>query len=197
MDGAWLARTRWRRRGAWLWPSFAALTVADAVIGHELPPAGDGQTLVAAGLLGCALNLIGVVVLSRPIGALVRRAREDLPAFVARDYGGIAVLVAVSLCMLVAGLAHRSSVLAHRQALREAMVRAEAWIGDRAPAQFRGNVTAMSVFVIEPGRIYRACVPSTDRARTYCVVVDDRQPFASSVRPAGYEPNSALATGEG
>jgi hypothetical protein len=197
MDGAWLARTRWRRRGAWLWPSFAALTLADAVIGHQLPPAGDGQTLVAAGLLGCALNLIGVIVLSWPAGGLVRRVRPDLPAVVARDYGGTTVVLVVSIALLVAGLSHRASVLADREAMREAVVRAEAWIGDRAPDQFRANVTALSVFTIEPGRIYRACVPSTNGARTYCVVVDDRQPFASSVRPAGYEPNSALAAGAG
>ena len=46
MDGAWVARARWRRRGAWLWPAFAAFTIADAVIGHELPPAGDAETIV-------------------------------------------------------------------------------------------------------------------------------------------------------
>ena len=45
MDAAWLARMRWRRRGAWLWPTFAAALVADALIGHALPPAGESQTL--------------------------------------------------------------------------------------------------------------------------------------------------------
>ena len=196
MDGAWLARARWRRRGAWLWPSFAALTVADAVIGHELPPTGDSQALVGAALVGCALNLIGVVVLSWPVGGVIRRVRPDLPMIVARDYGGTAVVVAVSVALLTVGLTHRSSILADRQAMREAVVRAEAWIGDRAPEPFRRNVTAMSVLAVQPGRIYRACVPG-DRARTFCVVVDDQMPFAASVRPAGYEPNSALAAGSG
>jgi hypothetical protein len=195
MDGAWLARLRWRRRGAWLWPAFAILTIADAIIGHELPPAGDAQTVVAAALLGCGLNLVGVVVLSWPAGELIRRARSDLPSVVARDYGGTFVLAAVTAALLAVGLAHRSTVLAHREALREATARAEAWIGDRAPAEFRRDAASMSVFVIEVGRIYRACVRSIDGARTYCVVVDDQLPPERSVRPAGSEPNSGLASG--
>ena len=195
MDGAWLARVRWRRRGAWLWPAFAVLTIADAVIGHELPPVGDTQRVVAAALLGCGLNLVGVVLLSWPVGALIRRGRPDLPMVVARDYGGTLVIALITASLLAVGLAHRSTVKADREALREAMARAEAWIGDRAPAEFRGELASMSVFTIEAGRIYRACVPSPNRARTYCVVVDDRQPFEHSVRPAGSEPNSGLATG--
>jgi hypothetical protein len=195
MDGAWLARVRWRRRGAWLWPAFAILTIVDAVIGHELPPAGDAQTVVAAALLGCALNLIGVVVLSWPAGVLIRRGRSDLPMVVARDYGGTLVLAVVTTALLAVGVAHRSTIDAHREALREAMVRAEAWIGDRAPTEFRRDIASMTVFVIEAGRIYRACVRSVDGSRAYCVVVNDRLPFAHSVRPAGSEPNSGLATG--
>jgi hypothetical protein len=195
MDGAWLARLRWRHRGAWLWPAFAALTIADAVIGHELPPVGDSQRVVAAALLGCGLNLAGVVALSWPIGALIRRVRPDLPAVVARDYGGTLVIVVVTAALLAVGLAHRSTVVAHREAMREATTRAEAWIGDRAPSEFRRNLASMSVLVIEAGRIYRACVQSVAASRTYCVVVNDQLPFQRSVRPAGSEPNSGLATG--
>jgi len=195
MDGAWLTRVRWRRRGAWLWPAFAILTIADAIIGHALPPAGDGERVVAAALLGCALNLIGVVVLSWPVGALIRRVRPDLPMVVARDYGGTLVVAVVTAGLLAVGLGHRSTVLAHREALREATARAEAWIGDRAPTAFRRDVASMSVLVIEVGRIYRACVRSIDGTRTYCVVVDDQLPFERSVRPAGSEPNTGLASG--
>jgi hypothetical protein len=160
-----------------------------------LPPAGDKQTVVAAALLGCALNLIGVVVLSGPVASLIRRVRSDLPTVVARDYGGTLVVALVTAALLGVGVAHRSTVVGHREALREAMARAEAWIGDRAPAEFRSEAASMSVFTIQEGRIYRACVPSASRARTYCVVVDDRRPFGRSVRPAGSEPNSGLASG--
>ncbi len=197
MDGAWFARARWRRRGAWLWPAFAALTVADGFIGHELPPSGETQTFIAAVLLGCALNLIGVILLRRPLGALVRRARPDLPKLIARDYAGTAVVGVVSAALLVVGVAHHSSVLAHRHALYEAIARAEAWIGARAPAQFRRDAAYISTLTIEPGLMYRSCAPSTDGRRSYCVIVKPQLPVAQSVRFDGYEPNSIFAQGLG
>src|SRR5438445_11890025 len=40
---AWLSRIRWRRRGAWLWPSVLAFTVIDAIVGHALPPQGESE----------------------------------------------------------------------------------------------------------------------------------------------------------
>jgi hypothetical protein len=197
MNGAWLARVRWRRRGAWLWPSFAALTVLDAVIGHELPPAGDTETLVAAALLGCALNLAGVVILSWPLSILLRRVRPDLPDVVARDYSGTWVLAILAAALLVLGLAHRPSVLAQRNALREATARAAAWIGDRAPATFRRDAAEIDTFTIEPGNVYRSRARSSDGSRSYCVIVKPRLPLDQSVRYAGGEPNSVFAAGAG
>jgi hypothetical protein len=197
MEGAWFARVRWRRRGAWLWPTFAALTLVDGVIGHLLPPSGEKQTFVAAALLGCAFNLVGVIVLRWPVGSLIRRVRGDLPWEVAKDYAGTAVVTLVSLALVAWGLANRSSVIANRDALRDAVVRAQAWIGDRAPTEFRRDLALISTFTIEAGRVYRSCVPSTDGRRTFCVIVRPRLPTPSSVRFDGYEPNSVFAQGMG
>ena len=46
-----LTRLRWRLRGAWLWPSFLVLSLADATIIHAMPPAGDSATWVGGWLL--------------------------------------------------------------------------------------------------------------------------------------------------
>lgn len=197
MDGAWLHRMRWRRRGAWVWPAFAAATVVDAVVGHLLPPSGEGQSLMAAALLACALNLIGVVLLSRPLALLVRRVRRDLPMVVARDYAGTGVVVAVATAVLAAGIAHHPTVLAHRRAMGDAVARAQAWIGDRAPEPFRRDVAHVDAYAIEPGSIYRSCVVSAGGGRSYCVIVNTRLPLARSVSFAGYEPNSVFARGAG
>jgi hypothetical protein len=151
---------------------------------------------MAAALLACALNLIGVVLLSRPLAVLVRRIRPDLPVVVAPDYAGTGVVVAVATALLVAGIAHRPTVLAHRQAMRDAIARAQAWIGDRAPAPFRRNVAHVNAYAIEPGSIYRSCVVSGG-SRSYCVIVNTHMPFARSVSFAGYEPNSVFARGAG
>jgi hypothetical protein len=198
MDGAWLVRARWRRRGAWLWPAFVILTVVDAVIGHALPPSGEAQTVLGAALAACFLNLIAIVLLSVPIGALLRRARPDLPKVVARDYGGTAAVVAVSCALLLAGLIHRPSVIAHRSAMQDATSRAQAWIGARAPSEFRRDIEYVSTVAIEPGSIYRTCVPSIeDRRRMYCVVVKTQLPFGQSVRFDGHEPNDVFSQGTG
>jgi hypothetical protein len=197
MDGAWLHRIRWRRRGAWLWPAFAALTIAEAFVLHALPMEGDGQSVFGAGLIALVLNLIAVILLSRPLGMLLRRRRPDLPATVARDYGGTTAVLAVTAALLGLGLAHRSAITSEQQTMRDAVVRAQAYIGDRAPDEFRRNVNVVNAVAIQTGSIYRVCVPGAHAIRTYCVIVDTELPFGRSVRFAGYEPNSSVAAGAG
>jgi hypothetical protein len=192
MDRGWVSRMRWRRRGAWLWPAFIALTALDAVAVHALPVQGDSQSLAGAAIIALALNLIGVVVVSPAAGALLRRVRRDLPSVVARDYAGTAVVVSVTAALVVAGLLHHSSLSADRRAMDDAITRAVAYIGDRAPAEFRRNLQHQSTYTIEPRRIYRTCVWSAARPRSYCVVVKP-----GSVTFAGYEPNSIFAQGTG
>ncbi|MBV8996461.1 MAG: hypothetical protein JO287_22785, partial [Pseudonocardiales bacterium] len=177
------------------WPAFVALTIVDAVIGHLLPLAGQTETLVGAGLAALVLNLLAVILLSRPFGALLRTRREDLPAIVARDYAGTAAIVAISAGLLAAGLVHRGTILQQQRTMRDAIVRAQAWIGDRAPPEFRRNLAFVSTFTIQTGSIYRTCVPSDDRRRSFCVIVKTYLPFAQSVSFAGYEPNSVFAEG--
>jgi hypothetical protein len=197
MDGGWFVRLRWRRRGAWLWPAFAVLTVADGVVGHLLPAAGDTQSIVAGVVAGLLLNLIAVVLLSRPLGALLRRFRRDLPGTVAYNYAGTSVVVAISAALLAAGVLHHEAVLANQRAMQDATARAQAWIGDRAPPEFRRDVELPSTLAIQPGSIYRTCVPSEDGRRSYCVIVKTDMPFAGSVSFAGYEPNAVFAEGLG
>jgi hypothetical protein len=93
------------------------------------------------------------------------------------------------------GLAHRSAVLDDRRAIQDAIVRAQAFIGDRAPAEFRRNLQWVSTFAIQPGTIYRACVPSLNGRRTYCVIVNRSLPLQGSVRFSGYESNATFSTG--
>jgi hypothetical protein len=62
MDGAWLTRMRWRRRGAWMWPAFVALTVVDAFVVHALPPDGDSEGLVRRCWFAGFWNFLAVAV---------------------------------------------------------------------------------------------------------------------------------------
>jgi hypothetical protein len=195
MDGASLARVRWRLHGAWMWPSFIALTVLDGLIVHWLPTTGDAESAVGGWLLGLFLSLLGIVVVAPLLGRALRRFRTDMPKVVARDYAGTAVVLLVTASLLTAGLIHHSRVASDNRALQDAVARALGFIGDRAPAAFRDNLGSSSTYAIEPGSIYRTCVRSRAGTRTYCVVVRRKLPFARSVSFAGYEPNATLTQG--
>jgi hypothetical protein len=194
MDDVWLARLRWRGRGAWLWPTFIVLTLVDGFIVHTLPLAGSSQTLAGGILAGMVLNVLAVVLLSRPLGALLRRRRRDMPVGVARNYAGAGAVVLVTACVLVVGLAHHSTIVAERRTLDDAIMRAIAYIGAQAPQQFRVNVTHSDTYTIQPG-VYRTCVPNRAGTRHYCVIVRSRLPLSRSVVPAGSEPNSIFSAG--
>ncbi len=193
MDGVWLARLRWRRRGAWLWPTFALVTVADGVIVHALPMVGSSQTLVGGVLAGLVANVLAVVLLSRPGGSLLRWHRRDLPVGVARNYAGTFAVALVSVSMLTLGLVHHPAMVAQQSALNDAIVRAQAFIGARAPAEFRANVTHTNTYTLQAGSVYRTCVRAG--TRSYCVIVRPRLPVSQSVIPDGYEPNSLFSAG--
>lgn len=177
-----------------MWPAFIVLTVLDAVVGHELPPLGDGQSFGSALLVGMVLNLIAVVLLRRPLGAVLRRRRRDLPWIVAGDYGGTAAVLMVSVLLLAVGLAHRPARMAGQREMADATARAQAFIGDRAPAAFRRDLQLISTIQIDAG-VYRSCVVSQDHARSYCVIVKTRLPLQQSVSFDGYEPNSTFSVG--
>ena len=197
MDGAWFTRMRWRRRGAGMWPAFVVLTVVDGFVLHALPPDSDSLNLVAAFLLAGFWNFVAVAVIAHPVGAILRRARPDLPRMIARDYAGTWLVVGIAFVIVGVGLAHRSTISSNRAAMHDAIVRAVAWIGYRAPPEFRGELRRASTLTVQPGVLFRTCVPSSDGTRTYCVMVNDREPVDRSVHFAGYEPNTTFEAGLG
>jgi hypothetical protein len=194
MEAAWIARARWRWRGAWLWPTFVVAAFLDGVIALARPFVGDRQSLAGGLLAGLVLNLLAVLFLSRPGGVILRRVRSDMPVSVARNYAGTLAVVLVSGGLLAAGLARHEGILDNQQSLRDAVVRAVAYIGDHAPQAFRANARQTDTFTIQAGTMYRTCVPSRD-GRSYCVIVKPHLPLARSVVFAGYEPNALFATG--
>ena len=195
MDEGLLARLRWRRRGAWMWPAFVVLTLLDGIIVHARPMAGDGQSLIGGIVIAMVFNVLAILLLSWPLGAVMRRRRTDMPRVVARDYGGTAAIGLITLIMLGAGLAHHGTLTDEQHTLREAIARAVAFIGDQAPEPFRAMAAHTDTFTIQTGQIYRTCVPDRTLTRTYCVIVRPHLPLSQSVVFGGYEPNAVLAQG--
>ncbi len=195
MDGARFTRLRWRLHGAWLWPTFLVLTILDGLIVHWLPLAGDSESPIAGVLIGAFLGLAGIAVFAPLAGIGLRRLRPDMPKVVARDYTGTVAIMAITLVLIIAGLAHRATINNDRRALQDAIARAEAYIGTNAPQPYRVDLRRASAYELQPPMIYRVCVPNVSGTRTYCVVVHRNWPFARSVSFAGYEPNSVLDQG--
>lgn len=196
MDAASLVRLRWRLSGAWLWPSFFVLTLADAVVVHDLPLSGDsGLSLVGAWVFAAVISLLAIALLGSLIGRLVRRLRPDMPRVVARNYGGALITLATSFAILAGGLIHHPSVVADRSALREAVARATAYIGDHAPTAYQQDLRELYTVQLEGPVLYRSCVPDRAGDRLYCVVVNVTRPFARSVSYSGSEPNALLMQG--
>lgn len=194
MERVWASRLRWRLRGAWLAPLVALLTLADALLIHWRPLAGDGPTgLVAALLLASFLNLVALAALAPLVGAAWRRARPDLPVVVARDRAGVALVLLVTTGLVVGGALHHGAVVRNADALADAHARGVAWIGTYAPAPFRRHLALADTVALVPGSVYRTCAPDPASGRTWCVVVHAHGP----VRRDGGTPNAVLQAGRG
>jgi hypothetical protein len=190
--GQRLTRLRWRLRGAWQWPTFAVLTVAEAVMLHLLPIAGDSANAVGA-LLLCGFVNLGIVALLAPVaGRALRRRRPGLPASVAADYAGTALLVAALAVLLGAGIAHHPAVTEARDAYRVQLGAVRRWLAHRAPAEYARNIGRESTWKQAPG-LYRTCVPGHDPQRALCLIVDTSGPYPSVMRDPDQQPNSVVA----
>jgi hypothetical protein len=195
MDATRLVRLRWRLSGAWLWPSYFVLTLADAAIVHHLPLSGDTEPLVGGWLLGAVLSLIGIAFLGGVLGRGVRRLRPDMPKAVARNYAGALITLAITLVLLGGGIVHHGVIVGDRAALQDAVARATRYIDDHAPAEFQNNLRALVTYQVQDRVIYRSCVPDLAGNRQYCVVVNRREPSGRSVQYNGSESNSLLSQG--
>jgi hypothetical protein len=194
-DRLWLARARWRLRGATLWPAFIVLTFAEGVLISRLAPYERAPgTLVGAVLLAWAANLFLVAVVVPLVGRrLARRVRPDMPRAVADDVAGTVLLLGAALAWLVAGLAHRPAVAAERAELAAQLVAVHDYVLAQAP-EHRAGLAAPDVLRIEP-RLYRTCVPGS--GRPLCLFVDTSQQPPGVTVDSDRTSNDAYRLGDG
>ena len=196
MERVWASRLRWRLRGAWLAPLLVVLTIADALLIHYRPLAGDGRTeLFGALLLASFLNLVAVAALAPFVGIALRRLRPDLPAVVARDYAGVVLVLLVTAGIAAAGQRHHGTLTRNQDALADAHARAVAWIGAHAPPAFRRHLALADTIAVVPGSLHRTCAPDPRSGRAWCVVVRAGVAFPRGVRYAGGETNATFQEG--
>ncbi|MEO8690655.1 MAG: hypothetical protein ABI611_20855 [Solirubrobacteraceae bacterium] len=195
-DSVWVTRMRWRMRGAWLWPSFVVLTLAEGIALDVLPIEGNGPGGIVPGMLLAGFaNLIAVAALGPLAGHRLRRRRPDLPRPVADNYAGTALLCAIAAAMIGLGLVHRPSVLAEQEARRAQFAAVHDYVAAQAP-QYRAGIALADSMRLEDD-YYRTCVPGPDPKRWLCLFVNTRQ------RPAGVSldhdraPNTSYRRGGG
>jgi hypothetical protein len=193
----WPARIRWRLRGAWMWPTFIAVTLVDGLILHLLPPVGTGVDIIPAILLATFGNL---VLIGAVAPWLARRTWKRRPAAepgappraqleVLTDRIGTGILVATIVGVVAAGLAARPTVVSETEATEANAKAFRSLVLSRGDAELIRNLeTANTVRLGED--FFRTCVARDDRRRYFCAFVDtSRNPPDVDVDGSA-EPNS-------
>jgi hypothetical protein len=193
----WPARLRWRLRGATMWPAFAAITLLNGWLLHELPPIGTGVDLIPGILLATFGNLVLVGVLApwlarrtlarrppAPDGAPPRAQLELLT-----DRIGTGLLLASVVGVIAAGLAAEPTVVSETKATQENAEAVRAFVLHTGDAELLRNLETANTIRLKEG-YFRTCVARDDRRHYYCVFVDTKREPAKLVLDRSAEPNS-------
>jgi hypothetical protein len=193
----WPARVRWRLRGAWMWPSFIAITLLDGLLLHLLPPIATGVDLIPAILLATFGNLVLIGAVApwlarrmwnrRPAaepGAPPRAQREVLT-----DRIGTGLLLATVAGVIAAGLAARPTVISETEDTERNAEAFRALVLRRGDRELIRNLeTANTVRLGED--FFRTCVARDDRDRYFCAFIDTSKQPADVDVDGSAEPNS-------
>lgn len=178
----WARRLAWRLRGAWMWPAYAVLTVVDAWILHELPPATADIRFVAGLIIASFANLflMGAIApwLARRLAR--RDARDGVPfevrAEVLKDRTAAVLVGVATLGMLATGLASRPLNVNETEKLERNAELFREFVYAEAPHEIVRNIDTANTIRLEEG-YFRTCVNYDDRARVWCAFVDvDAEP---------------------
>lgn len=175
-----------------MWPAFTALTVAEAVLLHLRPIAGDGIGVVPAFLLCGFLNLAVVALAAPVVGWAVRRRRPWLPREVAADRAGTGLLLGLGLTLVVLGTIHHGEIVDRDRAFAAQADAVGAYVRAHAAPAYRANLDRADTWKQGPD-LFRTCVPGPDPRKALCLIVDtSRRPAAVVVDP-DQQPNSRVA----
>ncbi len=201
----WTRRLRWRLRGAWQWPAFAAVTFADGVILHLLPPTRRTPDLILGVIIASFANtvLVGAVApfLTKRLAAREQRVKEQgaaaraLPREVLFDRTATALLVAGAVGLLVVGLAARPLVVSPTEETEANADIVSRYVAERASEEVKRNRDTANTLRLADG-YFRTCIALDDRTRAYCLFVDvnsaphvreDPNPVPNALFPGGSE----------
>jgi hypothetical protein len=164
-----------------MWPTFIAVTLADGLILHLLPPIGEGVNLIPAILIATFGNLL---LIGAVAPWLARRTWKHRPAAtpgappkaqleVLVDRIGTGLLLATIVGVVAAGLAARPLVVAETESKERAAKKLYTYVNAVGSAEQRRNLEASDMAKWFDG-YFRACIPSDDRRSWRCYLIDVR-----------------------
>ena len=190
-----------------MWPAFVALTLADGVILHLLPPVklglrADGMTLLFGIIVATFGNLVlvGAVApwLARRLDARSRAeppvgAGAQLPAGVRlellQDRVGTGLLVAGCVGVLAAGLGSRPLVVSETNATQANAGAVERYVMSRGSPELVRNLETANTIKLGEG-YFRTCIARDDRRHAFCLYVDTNFKPPHVRRDPSTQPNS-------
>jgi hypothetical protein len=192
----WPTRLRWRLRGAWMWPTFVAITLLDGFLLHELPPVREGIDLIPGILLATFGNivLVGAVApwLARQMWKRRPAAEPGTPAKaqleVLSDRIGTGLLVASVFGILAAGLAARPVVVVETEQRERGAQLLQDFVNAHESEELRRNLEASDTVRYADG-YYRSCIPHDDRESFTCFIIDVRKERGTITRDPSQVPN--------
>lgn len=193
----WARRLRWRLRGGWQWPAYAALTFLDAVILHNLPPAREGVAFVPGLIVSSFANLFLMGAIAPWLGRRLAQREHaaggnGIPlavrAEVLKDRSAAVLLVTASIGLLVAGLGNRPAVIAETEDVEDAIDLLERYVAANAPHEIQRNIETLNTNRLEEG-LFRMCINYDERDREWCVFVNVKANPPTVVRDPSEEPN--------
>ena len=181
----WARRLRWRIRGAWQWPAYAVLTLLDALILHELPPAHADIRFVAGLIMASFANLFLMGAVAPWLAKrLARRERAgggngvplSVRTEVLKDRTAAVLLALATLGLLTTGIASRPVNVNETEKLERNGELFREFVLQEAPHEIVRNLDTANTIRLEEG-LFRTCVNYDDRSRVWCAFVDvDAEP---------------------
>ena len=172
----WTRRLKWRLRGAWMWPTFAILTILEGFVAHRWPPTGFRINDVFIGaILALFANLFFVGVAAPWIARrLVERdrrgGRERFPPEVYLDRTATALLIIGFVGLIVAGLGNQRVITGATKTGELA----RRYVDAHADAEVKHNLDRANTRDYSDD-FHRVCVPRDDPKVQYCMFVDTKK----------------------
>lgn len=189
----WTHRLRWRFKGAWQWPAFAAATVADALVLHLVPPAFLTGDLVWAFFMAMFGNLVIVGAVSPWLARRLQERDDSRPYVVTLDrVAVIALAFGVAGC-LVFGIAKPADapVTDRVDRANKLLEQEAAHSGD---AELQRHVKSTNAIELGDG-FFRYCVPRDDPRQAFCFYVDVTRKPPTIRRDSNPAPNGTAYPG--